>query len=171
MFKSIEFDDCVLAGIGNGTRDIDQWQLQLPLEIRSRVVAIVEAPNWHELPQGSRIEMPATPNSNAALTLPSLSLGILTIAAILCGIIFGFIFQSAAIVYLCLTVAGFSIGTTIFLQSRAKGVAAALGINPSIEDAQSRGFYKTPDVHGRNFEKRGDGTRDHVVGSARLGAL
>lgn len=141
MIKSIEFDDCVTAAIGNGTRELDQWQLQLPVEVRSRVVALIEAPNWDELSQGAAVKMPSMPTSAEILTVPSVIPGIVAVAAILCGIFFGFIFQSAAIVYLCLTVAAFSIGTTIFLQSRAKGFAAAFGIAPSIEGTRTRADF------------------------------
>ena len=141
MIKSIEFDDYVLAGIGNGTLNIDQWQLQVPLDVRSQVVALVEAPNWDELPQVEMVEGPSEPTREEVLTRYSLTLGIVAVAAILCGIIFGFIFQSSLIVYLCLTVAALGIGATIWLQSRPKGIAAALGLAPSIEGTATRANF------------------------------
>lgn len=61
--------------------------------------------------------------------------------AILCAIFFGFIFQSAAVVYLCLTVAAFSLGTTIFLQSRARGFAAAFGKAPPLDATLTRADF------------------------------
>ncbi len=131
MLNSLEFDDYVVAGLGSGTQDFDQW----PAEVRSQVVAIVQAPNWHELPRSAVVPAPSMPTNAEILTGQSLILGIVAVAAILCAVFFGFIFQSAVVVYLFLTVAAISLGATVFLQSRARGFAAALGKAPSINDA------------------------------------
>ena len=141
MFNSIEFDDYVVAGLGNRTSDNDQWPAELPADVRSQVVAIVQAPNWDELPRSAIVHTPSMPTNAEILTGQSLILGIGTVAAILCAIFFGFIFQSAAVVYLCLTVAAFSLGATIFLQSRAKGFAAAFGKAPSMDGTLTRADF------------------------------
>ena len=47
MFKSLALDDCIVAEINN--RKLNLAESELPPDLRSKVIAIVEAPNWNEL--------------------------------------------------------------------------------------------------------------------------
>ena len=134
MFKSLALDDCIVAEINN--RKLNLAESELPPDLRSKIIAIVEAPKWNEVSEGALATSSSLPTSEAILKgWPGL-LGIIAIAAVVCGVVFGFLFESATIVYVCFTAAILSIGTIVVLQSRsAKGYAAVFGIafNPDGE--------------------------------------
>lgn len=132
MFKSLEFDDYVVAELSNRKLNRSEQQSELPPYWRSKAVAIVEARNWNERPEDAQVISPYLPKREEILTGPSAVFGMIGVAAILCGIVFGFLFESTLIVYLSLLVALLSIGTAVVLQSRrADGIAAAFGIAPT----------------------------------------
>ncbi len=141
MFKSLEFDDFVVAGIHNAKLNAPEWQADLPQDLRSKVVAIVEAPNWNESPNVAAVAAPPLPAAETILSGKSAFFGVTGVVAILCGVVFGFLFESSMIVYLCSTIAIVGIGAAVFLQSRAKGPAAAFRIALAPNDALARGEF------------------------------
>ena len=117
MFKSLEFDDDVVAELNNRKLNRAEQQSERPPDLRSKAVAIVEAPSWNELPDGAQATSSSLLTSEVILTGQSAISGIIGVAAI----------------------ALFSIGTTIFVQSRrARGYAAAFGIAPAPNDTLTR---------------------------------